>query len=178
MCEPVTATTALASIGGGSAAMGGATLASSGLSILASKSAIDDQNRAAAANRANAVQAQNDQNASTTKKYIEENRSLLQGSFDSVLAGRAAEADAYTSAIANGASGNSVKALMGSKKQVESRNAARAQQEMSSLRGQTGANFDNIRSQAQGRINQTPTTSFGIADAAKALTPIVRGHME
>lgn len=155
-----------------------ATIAMSALSAAGSMASISNQNDAAADNRANAIQAQNDQNESTTKKYIEENRSLIQGSFDSVLAGRAAEADAYTSAIANGASGNSVKALMGSKKQVESRNAARTKQEMSSLRDQTGANFKNIRSKAQGRINQTPTTSFGIADAAKALTPIVRGQME
>lgn len=161
MCDPVTIAISQAAI-----------------SAAGSMESINAQNDAAAANRANAVQAQNDQNASTTKKYIEENRSLIQGSFDSVLAGRAAEADAYTSAIANGASGNSVKALMGSKKQVESRNAARTKQEMSSLRDQTGANFKNIRSRTQGRINQTPTTSFGIADAAKALTPIVRSQME
>lgn len=154
------------------------TLAMSALSVGKSMSAISDQNAAAARNREIAIQAQNDQIDDQGRQYVEQNRSLIQGTFDSILAGREAEADAYTSAIANGAQGNSVRAMMSATRQKVSRGATRSQQEGDSLRGQVGASFKNIRSRTQGRINSVPTTSFGIGDAAQALAPIVRHEME
>ena len=148
------------------------------LSAAGSMSAINDQNEAAAANRRNAITAQNNKIEDQGRQYIEQNRSLIQGGFDSVLAGRAAQADAYTAAIANGVQGNSVKAMLSDQRMASQRNTQRTNQEMSSLSDQTDANFRNIRAGTQGKINSVSTTSFGLGDAAKALTPIVRYGME
>jgi len=161
MCEPTTATLAMA-----------------GLSAAKSMSAINDQNEAAAANRRNAIIAQNNKIEEQGRQYIEQNRSLIQGGFDSVLAGRAAQADAYTAAIANGVQGNSVKAMLSNQRMASQRNTQRTNQEMSSLSDQTDANFRNIRAGTQGKINSVSTTSFGLGDAAQALTPIIRNEME
>lgn len=155
-----------------------ATIAMAGLSAVGSMAQVNAQNDAAARNRANAIQAQNDQIDDQGRQYVEQNRSLIQGGFDSILAGREAEADAYTSAIANGVQGRSVRAMLLDKGQTAARNATRTQQEADSLETQTGANFKSIRANTQGRINRVSTTSFGIGDAAKALTPIVRSQME
>ena len=149
-----------------------------GLSAVGSMSQISAQNDAAAANRANAIQAQNDQIDDQGRQFVEQNRALIQEGFDNVLAGRSAQADAYTSAIANGVQGRSVRAMMTSNKQKTSRSRNRTQQEMESLSTQTDANFKHIRSSTQGRINRVSTTSFGLGDAAQALTPIVRAEME
>lgn len=154
------------------------TLAMAGLSAVKSISAIKDQNEAAAANRRNAITAQNNKIEEQGRQYIEQNRSLIQGGFDSVLAGRAAQADAYTAAIANGVQGNSVRAMLSNQRMASQRNTQRTNQEMSSLSDQTDANFRNIRAGTQGKINSVSTTSFGLGDAAKALTPIIRNQME
>lgn len=154
------------------------TMAMAALSAAGSMSAINSQNEAAMANRQNALQAQNNQIDDQGRQYVEQNRSLIQGGFDSILAGREAEADAYTSAIANGVQGASVKAMLRDQGQKASRSSTRTQQEAESLSTQTGANFKHIRSQTQGKINRVSTTSFGLGDVAKALTPIVRHEME
>jgi len=154
------------------------TIAMAGLSAAKSMSAINDQNEAAAANRRNALIAQNNQIEEQGRQYIEQNRSLIQGGFDSVLAGRAAQADAYTAAIANGVQGNSVRAMLSNQRMASQRNTQRTNQEMSSLSDQTDANFRNIRAGTQGKINSVSTTSFGLGDAAQALTPIIRNEME
>lgn len=154
------------------------TIAMAALSAAGSASAISNQNKAAVANHQNAIQSQNDQYADQGRQYIEQSRSLIQGSFDSVLAGREAASDAFTSAIANGVQGASVKAMLRDTSQKASRSATRSQQEMESFKGQVGANFKNIRSGTQGRINSVATTSFGLGDAAKALDPIIRHEME
>jgi len=154
------------------------TIAMAGLSAAKSMSAINDQNEAAAANRKNALIAQNNQIEEQGRQYIEQNRSLIQGGFDSVLAGRAAQADAYTAAIANGVQGNSVRAMLSNQRMASQRNTQRTNQEMSSLSDQTDANFRNIRAGTQGKINSVSTTSFGLGDAAQALTPIIRNEME
>jgi len=154
------------------------TIAMAGLSAVGSMEAISNQNKASAANRANAVQAANSQYADQGRQYIEQSRSLIQGGFDNILAGREAQADAYTAAISNGAQGASVKAMLSDQRQKSNRNTTRTQQEMESLRTQTNANFANIRAGTQAKINSVSTTSFGLGDAAKALTPIVRHEME
>jgi len=154
------------------------TIAMAGLSAVGSMSEIGAQNDAAVANAANAKTAMNDQYADQSRQYVEQNRSLIQGGFDSILAGREAESDAFTSAIANGVQGASVKAMFLDTRQQTARSATRTRQEMESLEGQVNANFKNIRSGTQGRINSVPTTSFGLGDAAQALTPIIRYEME
>ena len=154
------------------------TLAMAGLSAVGSMSEISAQNAASAANRRNAITAQNNQIEDQGRQYIEQNRSLIQGGFDRVLAGRADQADAYTAAIANGVQGNSVKAMLSDQRMTSQRNTQRTKQEMSSLSAQTEANFRHIRAGTQGRINSVPTTSFGLGDAAQALAPIIRSEME
>jgi len=154
------------------------TLSLAALSVAGSVDAVNKQNKAHVANRENAMQAQNDQIDDQGRQFVENNRSLVQGGFDSILAGREAEADSYTSAIANGVSGASVKAMLMDTRQKASRNATRTKQEQGSLRTQTGANFKHIKSSTQGRINSVSSTKFGIGDAASALTPIVRSQME
>lgn len=154
------------------------TIAMAGLSAASSASAIGAQNSAAVKNDAHAKAAMNDEYVSSTEQYIEQNRSLIQGGFDAVLEGRANESIAFASAIENGVQGSSVKALLRDRRQKSSRSAGRTEQEMKSLKDQTGANYKHIRSKAQGRINSVPTTSFGLGDAANALSPIVKGLME
>jgi ElaB/YqjD/DUF883 family membrane-anchored ribosome-binding protein len=154
------------------------TLAMAGLSAMSSISAINDQNAAHTANRQNALQAQNDQINDQGRQYIEQSRSIIQGGFDAILAGRQAQSQAYTSAIQNGVQGSSVRALMASQGQQASRNATRTKQEIKSLKTQADANFRHIQSNTQGRINSVARTSFGLGDAAQILSPIVRAEME
>lgn len=154
------------------------TMAMMALSAASSASAISNQNKAAVANAENSKQAANDQYASTAQAYIEQNRSLLQGNFDSILQGRAAEAMAYTSAIESGAQGASVKSTLRSINQKTKSSTVRAGQEMDSLRSQVGANFDNIRATTQGRINSVSTSRWTLGDTAGVLAPIVKAEME
>lgn len=140
--------------------------------------AIDAQNDAAAANRSLAVQAQNDENEQTTRQFIEQNRSLLQGSFDAILEGRANEASAYTSAIENGVQGSSVRAVLRDQRQQAGRNKSRSEQERKSLQTQTGASLRHIGSKTQGRINSVAPTRFSLGDAAGILAPIAKSQME
>lgn len=139
---------------------------------------ISTQNQAAAANASNAKQAANDEIATSTEQYIEQNRSLIQGGFDAVLEGRANEAVAYASAIQNGVQGSSVKAMLRDRKQKTGRSETRTSQEIKSLSRQAGANLKHIGTKTQARINSTPTTSLGLGDVATVLTPIVRKEME
>ena len=150
-----------------------AVLAMSGLSIMSSAGAISAQNEQSVANAANAKQTMNDETVSTTRSFLEQNRSLIQSGFDAVLEGRADEAIAFTSAIENGAQGASVKAALRDHRQKTNRSVSRTRQEQDSLRDQTGANLKHIRSKAQGRIGSIPTTKFGLGDAASAAAPIV-----
>lgn len=159
MCEPTTI--AMMALQGASAVSG-----------------IQSQNTAAARNASHAISAGNDEAASTTEQYIEQNRSLIQGGFDAILEGRQAEALAYTSAIENGVQGASVKAMLRDRRQKAGRSQTRLNQEMDSLARQTGANYKHIASKTQGRINSVPTTSFGLGDLAKIAAPAVRAEME
>lgn len=167
MCEPVTLATILSS---------GA--ASAGLSAVSSVAGISAQNNAAASNATNAIASMNNEIATTTDQYIEQNRSLVQGGFDAILAGRAAEAEGYTSAISNGVQGASVKAMLRDSKQKTARGAGRTGQEMASLRQQAGASFKHIGSKTQGRINGVATTSFGFGDLAQIAAPMVNAQMD
>lgn len=159
MCDPVTA--GLAALQGVSQVAG-----------------IQSQNKAAAQNYANSVQAANDEYASSTEQYIEQNRSLIQGGFDAVLSGRADEAVAYTSAVQNGVQGASVKAMLRDRKQKTGRSTVRASQEIKSLKRQSGANLKHIGTKTKARINSVPTTKWGLGDTASVLTPIVKSQME
>lgn len=154
------------------------TMALMALQGASSISAIQNQNTAAASNAAHAIAASNDEIASTTEQYIEQNRSLIQGGFDAILEGRQAESLAYTSAIENGVQGASVKAMLRDRRQKTGRSQTRLNQEMDSLARQTGANYKHIASKTQGRINSVPTTSFGLGDLAKIAAPAVRAEME
>ena len=174
MCEPVT----LATIGTMASSAMASGAASAGLAAVSTVSAINSQNKAAVGNARNAKLAMNDEQASTTEQYIQQNRSLVQGGFDAILAGRAAESEAYTSAIQNGVQGASVKAVLRDRSQKTARGAGRTNQEMDSLSRQTGANLNHIRSKAQGRINSNPTTSFGFGDLAKIAAPMVNAQMD
>lgn len=147
---------------------------SGGLSLMASQAQVDEQNAAAARNRQHSLLAANEEYAQVQDRYIEENRSLIQGGFDSILAGRADEATAYASALQNGVSGNSVKAVLRDHRQMTGRNKSRTSMEAASLRKNATNNFTNVRSRAQGRINQVPTTSLNMGDYASALSPILR----
>lgn len=174
MCEPVT----LATIGTMASSAMASGVASAGLAAVSTVSTINNQNKAAVGNARNAKLAMNDEQATTTEQYIQQNRSLLQGGFDAILAGRAAESEAYTSAIQNGVQGASVKAVLRDRSQKTSRGAGRTNQEMDSLSRQTGANLNHIRSKAQGRINSTPTTSIGFGDLARIAAPVVNAKMD
>ena len=155
-----------------------ATLVVAGLNAVQSVAAINDQNAASAANRALALQAQNEQIDSEGQSFVEQNRSLIQGGFDAVLGGRQAEADAYTSAIYNGVQGASVKAMMRDKGMTATRNKNRAADEIASLGTQATANFKHIAAQTRGKIASVATTSFGIGDVAGILTPIAKSQMD
>jgi hypothetical protein len=149
-----------------------------GLSLIGTMNTINNQNDHAEANAQNAKIAANQEREGTDASYIEQHRSLIQGAFDSVIAGREAEATSYASAIENGVQGSSVKASLRSLRQKSDRNTARTSQEMKSLRSQTQSQYRHINAKATGRIASVPTTSFGLGDAATVLAPIVRGQME
>ena len=177
MCEPVTIA-AIASTVGPALASAAPTIAATGLAAVSSVSAINSQNAAATKTRAHAVSSANDETASSTSQYIEQNRSLIQGGFDAILEGRANESAAYSSAIENGVQGASIKAILRSNKQSTARSSGRTTQEMASLKTQTGASYKHISAKAQGRINSVPTTSFGIGDLAKIAAPGIKSQME
>lgn len=162
MCEPITMTS----------------MAMAGLQGIQSISAINDQNAAAAENSIAARVAANDEFEGTTSQYIEEQRSLVQGGFDAILEGRAAEAESYTSAIQNGVRGASVKAVLRDVRQKTERGASRTKQEMESLARGTTQQFRNITSRTKARIASVPTTKFGLGDVAQIVTPIIRGQMD
>jgi len=178
MCEPVTLTAIATAAGPALSTAIASGAASAGLAAVGTVAAIGKQNDAAVANASAAKTAMNGEIATTTEQYIEQNRSLVQGGFDAILAGRAAEAEGYTSAISNGVQGASVKAMLRDRKQKTARGAGRTGQEMDSLARQTGANFKHIGSKAQGRINGVATTSFGIGDLAKIAAPMVNAQMD
>lgn len=152
--------------------------AQSGLSIMGRRAEIEAQNKHAAATGRLAKSAMNDEMASTTAGFIEQNRSLIQGGFDAVLAGRAAESTAYASAIENGVKGASVKATLRSLKQNTERSTGRTKQEIKSLSDQHGMNLKHVVSKAKGRMAGAPTTEWGIGDTAQALAPIVRSFQD
>lgn len=148
------------------------------LSVMSSAGQISAQNKHAANTAEHAKVAMNDEQASTTAGFIEQNRSLIQGGFDAILAGRAAESTAYASAIESGVQGASVKATLRSLKQNTERSAGRTKQEMKSLSDQHGMNMNHIVSKAKGRMAGAPTTGFGLGDTAQALAPIVRYYQD
>lgn len=151
-----------------------ATIAVAALNGLSSVSAINAQNQAHANNRAEALRAQNEQIDDEGRKYVEQNRSLIQGGFDAILQGRAGEAEAFTSAIQNGVQGRSVRSMLSSRGQEIARQAQRSGMERESLETQTNANFKHIRATTQGRINSVSTSSFGLGDVAGVLAPIAK----
>lgn len=152
-------------------------IAMAGLNAVGQMSAISAQNDAAARNRQNALQAMNIEQQQNTENYLEQQRSLIQGGFDAVLAGRENEATAYTSALQNGVSGGSVRAVLRDQRQAAGRNKSRNQQEQSSLQTQTERNQQGSVATARGRINQVPTTGFNFGDLGVTLSPILRSAM-
>lgn len=153
------------------------TIAVAALSGVQSMAAISEQNQAAAENTAQAKRAANEQYSSESERYIEENRALLQQSYDAILAGRAAESEAYTSAIQNGVQGASVRAILRDRAAKTERSIVRAQQEGTSLRNQLGNSFKAIQTQTAGRISSVPTTRFGVGDLAGILAPIAKDKL-
>lgn len=155
-----------------------ATLTLAGLKTVATFAAIDAQNDRAGRNFASAAAAGNREIETTQQQFIEQNRSLIQGGFDQVLAGRAAEAEAYTSAIENGVQGASVRAMLRDRKLAAQRGETRTVQEIDSLSGRVDNQFKNIGVKTAGRINSVSTTRFGFGDAAGILAPIVRTQVD
>ena len=141
-------------------------------------SEISAQNKAADANRANALTAKNNEQAQQGQSYVEQSRSLIQGGFDEILQGRSDRATAYASAIENGVQGNSVMATIRSLRQKSARGKARTQMEITSLKTQQGLSLSHIGAKAQGRINSVPRTSLGLGDVASILTPIVKAQQD
>lgn len=151
--------------------------ASAALSGIQSMAAINEQNRASEENRAQALRAANENYASETERYVEENRALLQQSFDAILEGRAAESAAYTSAIQNGVQGSSIRAIMRDRAAKTERSIVRTQQEGTSLRNQLGNSLKAINTQAEGRISSVKRTKFGMGDLAGILAPIAKDKL-
>lgn len=155
-----------------------ATLGMAVLNGVGQMAAINEQNAAASRNSMNARLAANAEFESETNKFLEQQRSLIQGGFDAVLEGRANQSAAYASAVQNGVQGASVKAVLRDQRQKAARSASRASQEMDSLSNQTGANFKHITEKTKGRIASVPFTSWGIGDTAQVLAPIVRSQVD
>lgn len=153
------------------------TIAMAGLNAVGQMSAINAQNDAAARNRQVALQAMNEEQAQNAEQYVEQQRSLIQGGFDSILQGREDAATAYASAIQNGVSGMSVRATLRDIRQTAGRNTSRNQQEQNSLRIQTQRQQRGARATAQSRINSVPTTGFNMGDLGVVLSPILRSQM-
>lgn len=151
-------------------------LAQGGLSLIGSAAEVNAQNEASDRNRQHSIRAMNEEQADSMARYVEDQRSLIQGSFDAILEGRAEEATAYASAVQNGVTGSSVKAVLRDSRQKTGRSTSRTKQEMSSLRTQTGNQQKHIRSKAQGRINQVPRTSLNMGHIASAISPIIRSQ--
>lgn len=150
------------------------TLVVAGIQTVGRVAEINEQNVASDKNAAMAVKAGNDEMAAEQLSFAEKNRSLLQGGFDAILEGRAAESEAYTSAIENGVQGASVKAMLRTKGMKTTRSKTRTQQEIKSLKAQTGANLNHISNKVAGRIASVPKTKFGLGDAAQIAAPLVK----
>lgn len=151
-------------------------IAQGGLSLIGSAAQVNAQNSASMANQQNALLAANDEYASNSQRYIEENRSLIQGSFDEILQGRSDAATAYTSALQSGVQGGSVKALLRDRRQKAARSAQRTSDEMSGLEQRTEAANVNVRARTQARINSVPRTSLNMGHLASAISPILRSQ--
>lgn len=139
-----------------------------GTAVMKESARVSEQNTASAKNSMASRIAASNENMSTTQRYIQDQRSLIQSGLDSVLEGRAAEALAFTSAIENGVQGTSVNEVIMEKRSLEGRNASRLDAEMDSLRTNVGIDYTNIDARRQNRENSVPRTSFQIAGIAGA----------
>jgi hypothetical protein len=153
------------------------TIAMAGLNAVGQMAAINEQNAAAERNRQISLQAMNEEQAQNAEQYVEQQRSLIQSGFDAVLQGREDEATAYTSALQNGVSGLSVRAVLRDARQTAGRNTSRNQQEQNSLNIQTSRAQRGSVATARGRINQVAPTSFNMGDLGVVLSPILRSQM-
>jgi hypothetical protein len=148
-----------------------------GVAAFAEGERVREQNEAHAKNSMAARTAATNENMSTTQRYVQDQRSLIQAGMDSVLEGRAAEALAYTSAVENGVQGTSVNEVIMEKRALEGRNSNRSQQEIESLRTNTGIDFSNIDTKRQNRENSVPRTKFSMAKIAGAAADAASGLM-
>ena len=139
-----------------------------GVAAMAEGERVREQNLASSKNSMAARTAATNENMSTTQRYVQDQRSLIQAGMDSVLEGRAAEALAYTSASENGVQGTSVNEVIMEKRALEGRNSNRSQQEMESLKTNTGIDFSNIDTKRQNRENSVPRTKFSMVKIAGA----------
>ena len=150
MCEPTTIAATLA-------------VAKVGTDIIGESSRVNEQNAASSRNAAAARSAAADSYQSTTARYVEDQRGLIQAGMDSILEGRANEALSYTSAVENGVQGTSVAEVIMEKRALEGRNKQRNSQEQSSLRTNVGIDFQNINSDREARENSVSRTKFSMA---------------
>ncbi len=148
-----------------------------GAAVIGEQERVREQNEAHAKNSMAARTAATNENMSTTQRYVQDQRSLIQAGLDSVLEGRAAEALAYTSAIENGVQGTSVNEVIMEKRALEGRNQNRSQQEMDSLRTNVGIDFTNIDAKRQNRENSVPRTKFQMAKIVGAAADAASGLM-
>lgn len=148
-----------------------------GVAVMSENERVNEQNTASAKNSMASRTAATNENLSTTQRYVQDQRSLIQAGMDSILEGRAAEALAYTSAIENGVQGTSVNEVIMEKRALEGRNSNRSQQEMESLRTNVGIDFTNIDARRQNRENSVPRTKFSMAKIAGAAAEAAGGMM-
>lgn len=140
-----------------------------GAAVMKESARVSEQNNASAKNSMASRMAATNENSSTTQKYIEDQRSLIQAGLDMVLEGRSAEALAYTSAVENGVQGTSVNEVIMEKRALEGRNASRSEAEMDSLRTNVGIDYTNIDARRQSRENSVPRTKFSMAGISGAV---------
>ena len=153
MCEPTTLAATMA-------------VAQFGTKIISETTRVNEQNAASSRNTSAARAGAASSYQSTTAKYVENQRSLIQAGLDSVLEGRANEALAYTSAVENGVQGTSVAEVIMEKRSLEGRNKQRSSQEQSSLRTNVGIDFQNINAKREERENSVSRTKFSMARIA------------
>lgn len=101
------------------------------------------------------------------RQFIEQDRGARQTGFDAKMAERASIASSTNSAAAGGVMGSSIDALIAEEFRTGSINQGRIRDQRTNNQMATVARGRQIEASTQGRINQTPTASFGLMDFAK-----------
>lgn len=133
------------------------------------------KNKAARQNFKNAQIDAAFQYTQSDRLRIEQNRAVNQQGLDAALAARAATASAVNSAAAGGVQGSTMDALIAEELRTGAINQSRLEDQRANNNMAATARGRQIQSQTQSRINQTPTSSFGILDFARIATNTALG---